>query len=181
MLNEVEQLLESLSEAQQNAVKVIQTFIGIYSPANQGNGTGLFSGIKRYEALENRVPLAAMSSFSLFQFWGKLREKMLVGIPVSKSDKLLISLWNLPNQRQIIQSLRKESAEIIQIARAIQSSLSATKKAEWEAIKAENEALDKALENNVVFEAKAKEVPDDGFGDKEIPFGKKETKEGSLL
>lgn len=179
MSSETEQLLESLSEAEKNAVEVIQTFIGLYSKVNKGDGEGLFSGMARYTNLANRVPLAAMSSSTLMQFWSKLRDKMLVSIPITKSDKILIKLWNLPNQREIIQCLRKESPEIIQIARAIQSTLSAAKKAEWEAIQKEQEVMDKALENETALTELKTPVEHDDFADKEIPFGNKES--GSLL
>lgn len=170
MSNETDMLLESLTDSQKHAIEIMQTFIGLYGSKNKGNGEGLFSGISRYTNLENRVPLIAMSSSTIMQFWGKLCDKMLVSMPTTKSDSMLIKLWSLPNQREIIQVLRKESQQTCIIARTIQSSLSAAKKAEWEAIQ---------LENNTALT----ELKDDGFADKEIPFGDKEpAKEtGSLL
>jgi hypothetical protein len=179
MSNETDQLLESLTDSQKHAVEIMQTFIGLYGSKNKGNGEGLFSGISRHTNLENRVPLIAMSSSTIMQFWGKLCDKMLVSMPTMKSDLMLIKLWSLPNQREIIQVLRKESQQTCIIARAIQSSLSAAKKAEWEAIQSEQNALEKALENNTALT----ELKDDGFADKEIPFGDKEPvkEKGSLL
>lgn len=166
MSSETEQLLESFSDSEKDAIKVIQTFIGLYSPMNQGNGVGLFSGMKRHENLVARIPNAAMSSSTLLEFWSKLREKMLVGLPPVKADKMLISIWNLPNQRKIIKHFRTCAFEFEQIARQLQSSLSAAKKAEWEAIQKEQEAIEKAVEI-------------DDFADKKIPFGNKESE--SLL
>lgn len=179
MSSETEQLLESFSESEKNAIKVIQTFIGLYSPMNQGNGVGLFSGMKRHENLVARIPNAAMSSYTLLEFWSKLREKMLVGLPPMKADKMLISLWSLPNQREVIRYLRKSAFEFEQIARQLQSSLSAAKKAEWEAIQKEQEVLEKALENETALTELKAPVETDNFSDKEIPFGNKET--GGLL
>ena len=130
-MSDIKQLLNSLSEPEKNAIEVIKTFIGIYTPMNEGDGDGLFSGIERYRKLADRLPQAAISSQTLYDFWSKLRLKMHVSMPPTKATELLLPLWGLPNQLAILNRMVNQGNELIQVALAIYREEVAARKSKW--------------------------------------------------
>ena len=115
-MNPITALFKQLPPAQQRAVGIIQTFIDTY---NSKEGTGLFSGVARYQYLEDRTKIAAVQSRTLLDFWSNLRQKLACPIPNKGDDAEIIKMWLLPanEQHETINNLATRAAEIIMIAR----------------------------------------------------------------
>jgi hypothetical protein len=111
-------LYNQLPPSQQRAVSIIQTFIDTY---NSKDGTGLFSGVARYQYLEDRTKIAAVQSRTLLDFWSNLRQKLACPIPNKGDDYGITKMWMLPanEQHETINNLATRAAEIIMIARSL--------------------------------------------------------------
>jgi hypothetical protein len=104
-----------LTEAQKNAVAIMKTFLDCY---NSKDGTGMFSGISRYQILAARTEITATQSQSIFEFWAKLTSKMLINIHPAKLDNIIkaaISSCGVESLRP----LSTETASIIALARML--------------------------------------------------------------
>ena len=110
------ELLESLTEPQQHAVKLLKAFIETY---NSRDGTGMFSGVSRYAMLESRTALAAVRSLTLLNFWATLRRSLRVDIPSRSDDDVIAPLWQCENPLPVLQCLATESAELTMLARML--------------------------------------------------------------
>jgi hypothetical protein len=122
------ELLESITPAQGHAVKIIRVFLAVY---NAGDGTGLFSGISRYNMLESRLALAGARSTDLLGFWAVLRRSLRLDLPPKKADEVISALWTHPDPRGVLRCLATEAAEVIMIARMLHDQDKTEKKALW--------------------------------------------------
>jgi hypothetical protein len=116
--NLITALFNQLPPSQQRAVSIMQTFIDTY---NSKDGTGLFSGVARYQYLEDRTKIAAVQSRTLMEFWSNLRQKLACPIPNKGEDVGITKMWVLSanDQHESINALATRAAEIIMIARSL--------------------------------------------------------------
>jgi len=112
----IDELMAGLEQHDRDAVEVIKTFIDVY---NSHDGTGLFSGLARYNMLEQRSVIAAIRAQSIMQFWSILRQKLKCPIPPKKADKIVSNLWAMPDQNKVLRALHEQTAECIMIARML--------------------------------------------------------------
>lgn len=117
-MNPIIALFNQLPPSQQRAVTIIKAFIDTY---NSKDGTGLFSGVARYQYLEDRTKIAAVQSRTLLDFWSNLRQKLACPIPNKGDDTGITKIWMLPTheQHETINNLATRAAEIIMIARSL--------------------------------------------------------------
>lgn len=83
-----EDILDTIEPPQREAVNLFRLLIRTYGP---GEGTGLFSGVTRYHALEQRASIAAIQSRGLFEFVSRLQRSMLWPSPPKKLDAEFIA------------------------------------------------------------------------------------------
>lgn len=84
-----------------------------------GNGTGLFSGINRYDMLASRLRSCATRANTLRGFYDTISRDLQLGVPPIDSDILLMHYFRLPQTIQIaaIDRLSRDYTSIISIAR----------------------------------------------------------------
>lgn len=109
-------LLETLNVVEFGAVVLARQFIDLY---NSLDGTGLFSGMGRYEMLQARLNQSAVKSRSLRNFWDSLCQAMLVRIHGGEHDEGLILLFAmpLPYQRAVLRTLAEKHNSVVAISR----------------------------------------------------------------
>lgn len=83
-----DEILDTLEPPQREAVNLFRLLIRTYG---HGEGTGLFSGVTRYHALEERAKIAAIQSRGLFEFVSRLQRSMLWPSPPKKLDAEFIA------------------------------------------------------------------------------------------
>jgi hypothetical protein len=84
---------------------------------NSKDGTGLFSGISRYQRLSGRVEIAAMQARTPLEFWGLLLRRMLWQTPPARMDEKILELLNRPEASEAIKIMSSNAAAIVMIAR----------------------------------------------------------------
>jgi hypothetical protein len=116
--NPIASLYKQLPLPQQRAVNLIKLFIKVY---NSKDGTGLFSGMARYQFLEERMKVAAIQSQTLLDFWSNLRQKLACPIASKSTDAELLEVWLLASteQHETLHALATRAAELILIARSL--------------------------------------------------------------
>lgn len=111
------------------ACAVVRRFLDCY---NAGDGTGLLSGMERYNRLESRTEQAAIRSHSLREFWNNLARRMQVepkkkytkstaiGTEREDGDIALMSLLSIAKSAQqvVLRKLAFETQSVNAIARA---------------------------------------------------------------
>lgn len=122
-------LLETLTTAEQHAVKLLQLSIASY---NTRDGLGLFEGPMRYAVLSERARLAAVKisgTGSIPRFWSELLTSMRWPTPPKRVDALLLPLLESPEPIAVLSALADNMPSLITIARALNDEDRATKKA----------------------------------------------------
>lgn len=97
------------------AALILRQFADEY---NGMDGTGLFSGMERWNMLGNRVPHAAYTG-NLRAFWSRLTTMMQVGVPATRRDHLLLPLLGVPlgTQLDVLHILRTQGNHLTMLAR----------------------------------------------------------------
>ncbi len=93
------------------------------------DGAGLFTGVARYNVLEQRLPLAALKSRNMFGMWAALLRIMQWPVPPKKLDQDIIESLNVSDPAQTLRVLATEAQAIISIARMLHDDDKAAKKA----------------------------------------------------
>lgn len=108
--------LEGLSAGDLAAIAVVRTFVAMYGGVE---GSGLFSGIDRYQVLDTRLRKAGLQSTLLRPLWDNLTNGMLVGVSAKSHDEELLALWSLPKAAQMAacRALALNAGSCIAIAR----------------------------------------------------------------
>lgn len=109
-------LFEQFSFAQFVATATVRLWLDIY---NGEDGTGLFSGMGRYDMLWPRLRVSAIRSANLRQLWDRTCNQMKVGIHPSKYDESLIALFALPVlvQYAAVKTIEAEYDSLTAVAR----------------------------------------------------------------
>ncbi len=87
---------------------------------NSPDGTGIFSGMDRYEKLESRVRSAAARSFSLRRFWARLCHDLRLPIHSGGDDVTLMAFYAMPLglQQDVLALMAREYRSVVTLARA---------------------------------------------------------------
>ncbi len=113
---DVADLLKEVTFAEFVGISLVRLFLDIY---NSGEGTGLFSGMARYERLETRARQAAISSPTLRAWWDKLCETLQVGIHPGECDRAVFLLLSQPAGflQRVLRGLTEHYRSIVSVAR----------------------------------------------------------------
>lgn len=148
MSNPLQSLLTSLSPAQQAAIKLIKTSLDCF---NSADGTGLFSGVDRYNALAGRVEICSVQADSLPRFWALLLRRMQWPVPPKAADEAILQAISAPDAHEVLRVLATETASVITLARMLHDKDKAARKSMRAIIDAEVAALDAALDDDIDF------------------------------
>lgn len=98
------------------AVALIKALIAHY---NSREGTGLFSGVERYEMLERRLISAAVQASTLERLWAGLCHGLALPLHSERLDAPLLRFWALPPsvQRAAVAACITQAVSIITCAR----------------------------------------------------------------
>ncbi|MBU6362526.1 MAG: hypothetical protein KGS46_21145, partial [Chloroflexi bacterium] len=115
--NEIVELLNGMTKAEFVAVAFAKTIIKIY---NSMDGTGLFSGIGRYQMLESRLRYAAIRSNSMRKLWATICADLQFPVHPSTYDEIVLAFYALPTstQQAVIAAIVSQYRAIVAIARA---------------------------------------------------------------
>lgn len=119
------------------AISFIRLIMDIY---NSMDGVGIFSGLDRYEKLEDRVKIAAIRSFSLHGFWSRACDSLQLPIQSKMEDDDLLAFFALPSglQQNVLSTIIKEHRAIVTLARVWHSQV---RKSEQEIKKTKKEDI----------------------------------------
>lgn len=109
-------ILEGVSFPEFVAVCLTRTFMDVY---NSQEGTGLFSGMERYDRLETRLRTAAIPSPTLREWWNRMCRNLDVPIHGQAHDVALFDLLSVPlgTQQQVLKRLAADYRSVVSIAR----------------------------------------------------------------
>jgi hypothetical protein len=112
----LKELFDGLSFPEFVSVCIAHRFITIY---NGLDGTGLFEGMQRYERLETRLRMAAISATTLHNLWDRLCTTLVVPVHPGKEDRPLLTLLSLPIglQQMVLKSIVTDYRSIVALAR----------------------------------------------------------------
>jgi hypothetical protein len=143
IMEEILEILDTLSVPQKHAVEILKTFIDCF---NSADGIGLFAGVARYSYLESRCKICAVKSRDIMGFWSSLRQKLLCPIPPKKADKIITDLWGYSSlHSEVLNILATQSAECIMIARMLHDADKSERKRLWQELQAEQEKTQENL------------------------------------
>lgn len=110
-----------MSEAQCRAIRLTKTAIDCF---NSKDGIGLFSGMARYNVLEDRIRLCAVQARNLPQFWSILLTKMLWPTPPKRMDEIILSQLDVmeagmteADELLVLRSIATETPFVVMLAR----------------------------------------------------------------
>ncbi|MDD5181495.1 MAG: hypothetical protein PHT15_09585, partial [Gallionellaceae bacterium] len=107
-------LLMTLSQPQQAAINMIRLSLDCF---NSADGTGMFTGVERYNVLAGRVEISAVQADSLPRFWALLLRRMQWPVPPKYADDRILAAISAPDARDVLRALATETASIITLAR----------------------------------------------------------------
>lgn len=116
MSNELQSLIEQLDPPQKAAINLIKLSLDCF---NGKDGTGLFSGVERYNVLAARVEVSAVQADSLTRFWALLLKRMMWPVPPKSADARILECISAPDARGVLRALAVETASIITLARML--------------------------------------------------------------
>lgn len=113
----IEAIMSQCSFSEFACSAMISTLLHIY---NSLEGTGVFSGMDRYEKLETRVRSAATRSFSLRGFWSLICHDLQLPIHPGDYDEKLLLFFSLPRglQQDMLALMVREYRSVTTLARA---------------------------------------------------------------
>lgn len=134
MSNPLQDLLSSLSGPQQSAIRLIKTSLDCF---NSADGTGMFSGVERYNVLAGRVEICAVQADSLPRFWALLLRRMQWPVPPKAADTAILQAISAPDAHEVLRVLATETASVITLARMLHDQDKSARKALRASINAE--------------------------------------------
>lgn len=114
MSDTLQDLLQTLSPPQQAAINLVRLSLDCF---NSADGTGMFTGVERYNVLAGRVEISAVQADSLPRFWALLLKRMQWPVPPKAADARILDAISAPNDRDVLRALATETASIITLAR----------------------------------------------------------------
>lgn len=109
-------IVQPLKFSEFTAVALVRVLIDLY---NSAEGTGLFSGVGRYEMMETRIHSAAVRSSTMARLWAVATRDLQFPIHGVKYDEVVMQFFALPlvAQEAAIMALMDEYRSIVTIAR----------------------------------------------------------------
>lgn len=110
------EVVQDMPSSEFAACALIRLLIDMY---NGADGTGLFSGMGRYELLESRARTAAVKSSNLRSFWANITRDLQLPVQFSKQDGALMEFFSLPTpvQYAVVNQIATNYRTIITVAR----------------------------------------------------------------
>lgn len=124
-MSQIESLMQSLSLPQREAVAIVKLSLDCF---NSMDGSGLFTGVSRYNVLAQRLPLAAVQARDMHGFWAGLLRKMHWPVPPKKADQKIIDALIVESPRETLKVLATEAVSIITLARVLHDQDKKTRK-----------------------------------------------------
>lgn len=112
----VNDLVAGLSPPQQSAINLVRLTLNCF---NTRDGTGLLSGVERYNALAGRVELCAVQASDLPKFWALLLRRMQWPVPPKRSDPEVLACLAAPDPALVLRALATETASVVTLARML--------------------------------------------------------------
>jgi hypothetical protein len=116
MSDPLQDLILTLSKAQQSAIQLVKLSLDCY---NSADGCGMFAGVERYNVLAGRVEISAVQARDLPQFWALLLRRMQWPVPPAYADSRILSAISADDARDVLRVLSTETASIITLARML--------------------------------------------------------------
>lgn len=126
MSNPLQDLLQTLSPPQRSAISLIKLSLDCF---NGADGTGLFTGVARYNVLAGRVEICAVQADSLPRFWALLLKRMQWPVPPKSADQPILQAISASDAADVLRAMATETASIITLARMWHDQDKATRKA----------------------------------------------------
>jgi len=117
--------MQALSPPQQAAINMIKLSLDCF---NSADGTGMFTGVARYNVLSGRVEICAVQADSLPRFWALLLRRMQWPVPPKSADSNILNAIAAPDARDVLRALATETASIITLARMLHDKDKAARK-----------------------------------------------------
>lgn len=127
-----------MSPPQQAAISLLKLSLDCF---NGADGTGLFSGMERYNVLAGRVEIASVQADNLPRFWALLLRRMQWPVPPKWADGRIVEAISAPEGGEVLRVLATETASCITLARMLHDEKKAGMKAERRALQGEVNAL----------------------------------------
>lgn len=115
-----------MSPSQTAAINLLKLSLDCF---NGADGTGLFSGVERYNILAGRVEIVAVQADNLPRFWALLLRRMQWPVPPKWADERIVSAISAPEGGEVLRVLATETASIITLARMLHDADKASMKA----------------------------------------------------
>lgn len=120
----IETLIHDLSPPEQHAINLIKL---AYDCFNSADGSGFFSGPERYAVLQERLPLVALQSQTLFAFWSKLLNKMAWSSPPKEYDNAILTLLQ-GDDSAVLRVFAEQAPSVVMLARYLHDQDKAARK-----------------------------------------------------
>lgn len=115
-MSKINDMINNLSQPQRNAIALVKLSLDCF---NSAEGSGMFTGVTRYNSLAQRMPLAAIQARDIHGFWSGLLRKMQWGVPPKSMDARIIECLDIADQWETLKVLATEAVSIITLARAL--------------------------------------------------------------
>lgn len=120
-------LIHQLSGPQQAAIELVRLGLDCF---NSADGTGLFTGVERYNVLASRVEICAVQADSLPRFWALLLKRMQWQVPPKAVDQRIVDAISASDARDVLRALATETASIVMLARMLHDQDKAARRAD---------------------------------------------------
>jgi hypothetical protein len=150
-MSKTSELVASLTPAQQHAIGIIKLSLDCF---NSAEGTGLFSGVERYNMLADRVQICAVQADNLPRFWALLLRRMQWPVPPKYADTRIVEALSAGDDRAVLQVLATETASVITLARMLHDEDKASRRALREEMRAQETAAHEAFFDDSIEELK---------------------------
>lgn len=116
MTDTIHDLMSRLTAVEWLSSAYVRLLLDIY---NHGDGTGLLSGIERYQMLSNRLQTSAARCHTLHRLWSVLAADLQLDMHPSEYDEMITSFWTLPPsvQYQMLDVMTGQHQAITTLAR----------------------------------------------------------------
>ena len=110
------EVLSGLTFPEFAATALVRLLIDAY---NSSDGTGVFSGMNRYEKLESRLRTAGVRASNLRLLWSIVTRDLVLPIHPGKLDAQLVMFFSLPKpvQAAVVSAITEQYRSIVTIAR----------------------------------------------------------------
>lgn len=116
MSDALDNLLQTLAPPQRAAIGVVKLALDCF---NGADGTGMFTGVERYNVLAVRVEIAAVQADNLPRFWALLLRRMQWPVPPKWADERIVTALSASDGNEVLRVLATETASVITLGRML--------------------------------------------------------------